>query len=75
MRTKHTKPEEVVIPELEAMVGAHSGPNFWSPEDIAVLRKYHRQIPVGELAKYLNRTVDSVERKAYRLRQQDINNE
>jgi len=67
MRALHNKPQEVIVPELEALVATHKGVKKWSTTDEGVLDKYYGKVPTKELARILGRTPESVERKYHRL--------
>jgi len=67
-KAKHSRPEEIVIPELEALVGTYEGLKRWSEEDENILIKYYGSAPTAAIAKQLGRTVEAVETKAGRLK-------
>ena len=70
MKSKHTKPEEVVIPELEELVGTYKDYRFWTEEELAIVRKYFRKVSTAAIAKQINRTVGAVENKGWKLRRE-----
>jgi len=68
-KAKHSRPEEIVIPELEALVGTYGGlRRRWSEGEENILIKYYGSVPTAAIAKQLGRTVEAVETKAGRLK-------
>lgn len=55
------------IPELDEAAKIYKPYRFWSEDDQAILRQYWRKVPLQNLARYLNRSVHSVELQAERL--------
>jgi DNA-directed RNA polymerase specialized sigma24 family protein len=59
--------DEIEIPELECLI-AESKIKPWTDKEEAVLRKYYpKGVPAKELAKYLGRTIGSVNCKAQQM--------
>jgi len=67
-KAKHSRPEEIVIPELEALVGTYEGLRLWTEEEENIVRKYYGSVPTAAIAKQLGRTIEAVDSKAGRLK-------
>ena len=68
MRSKISKPQEVVVPELEALMGNTTMRKYWTAEDEAIVRKYYGKVPTEKLAKQIGRTLEAVQNKANKLK-------
>jgi hypothetical protein len=59
--------EHIVVPELDELVGKPRT-RFWSIKDMAILEKYYKLgVSPKEIAKYLQKTEDSITSKARRM--------
>lgn len=67
-KAKHIKPEEIIVPELEALVGTYDGPKPWTEADKAAVRKYYGKVPTKAIAKQIGRTSEAVVTMASKLR-------
>jgi hypothetical protein len=63
MKVKKKYGEEVVVPELEAMVGPPRN-RTWSDLEMARLERYYGRVRVEDLARVLGRSPASVRQKA-----------
>jgi len=62
-----SKPEEIIVPELEALIGT-SRNKPWSDYEIEVLKKYYVVgVPARNIAECLGRTIVAVQKKAATL--------
>lgn len=56
--------EDLIIPELEELPDYEPTKRFWTEEEEAILQKYYSKKGAKALAKYLKRSVNSIEQKA-----------
>ena len=67
IKSSSSKPEEIVVPELEALIGT-SRNKPWSDYEVEVLKKYYVVgVPVKNIAQCLGRTLTAVQKKATAL--------
>lgn len=59
--------EDLVIPELEEAPDYEPLKRFWTDDEVMVLQKYYPKKDTKALAKYLKRSVNSVEQKAAQI--------
>ncbi len=59
------KEEEIIIPELED--APDTDYRQWSQKEEAILRRYYGKKRVADIAKYLNRSITSINGKANRM--------
>ena len=65
---KSSTETEIVVPELEELISDFNPRNKpWTPEEIAILKKYYLKINTKKLCDYLGRGRDSVYNKAQAL--------